>query len=404
MTTFVQEARVVSRFKFVPRCAAMALSLPLVLPGCSSERTSPRTAMSQSHAIDSPVREDNLPTTHSPARHSEEPAESASNHQLPEVDQPRRIVILPDSFADPAIDLGAPGEIEAEAVITSPMGASQALPDATATSNPWLPRDDGDFSTNFQAPPAPPLDLAGAIDLIRGQLSRQAAAADRPTREHLMLAALSIIDPDPVLEAPALGRLSDEHRALLAAYAEFSRRLGEETAASGEEAALLRLLDNLRLAIAPPAPPPPLTIPIALFCTRVDGFGKYETFDRNAFLAGRAQQVVIYSEVAGFLSALDANRRLWETRLSQALTIENAAGTVVWQQDWQPAPDLAARKRMDFFISHIITLPDTLGPGEYTLTVRVKDDAAAGEAVAAAAATIPFAIVDDAKLAATVPE
>lgn len=403
MTTFVQEARVVSRFKFVLRCAAMALSLPLVLPGCSSERTTPRTAMSQPQAIDALVREDTSPTTHSPARHSEAPAESASNHQLPEVDQPRRIVILPGSFADPAIDLGAPGEIEADAVITSPMGASQALPAAPPTSIPWLPRDDGDFLATFQAPPAPPLDLAGAIDVIRGQLSRDAAAADRPTREHLMLAALSIIDPQPGLEAPALGQLSEKHRALLAAYAEFSRRLGEEAAASGEEAALLRLLDDLRLAIAPPAPPP-LTIPIALFCTRVDGFGKYETFDRNAFLAGRAQQVVIYSEVAGFLSALDANRRLWETRLSQALAIENAAGTVVWQQDWQPAPDLAARKRMDFFISHIITLPDTLGPGEYTLTVRVKDDAAAGSEAAAAAATIPFAIVDDAKLAATVPE
>jgi hypothetical protein len=255
---------------------------------------------------------------------------------------------------------------------------------------------------HVEFPAGDEIDLPDAMAALRSALYERAAAAEQPLRDSLLLAALAITDPSQRLDADRLSELPQNHRDLLAGFEVFFRRLGEEAAASGEEAAMLQLLEDLKLAIEEP---PTLAIAAAHFCTRVDGFGKYETFNRTAFLSGRAQQVVIYTEIEGFTSARTDSGQ-WKTDLWQALAIQDSnarpgtATAPLWQQDWQPAPDVAARKRTDFFISYIITLPDSLLPGSYAMTVRIKDESTG----AVAEAAIPFSIVADAKLAVTVPE
>ena len=36
--------------------------------------------------------------------------------------------------------------------------------------------------------------------------------------------------------------------------------------------------------------------------------------------------------------------------------------------------DLSRQRRHDFFLAQMITLPDTLGPGEYVLKVSIQDE------------------------------
>lgn len=269
-------------------------------------------------------------------------------------------------------------------------------------------RDDpfgrGGAPMEFDPPPVattevmpPEVRLGEAMVELRRVLYQNASYADSPLREYLAIAALAMVDPDRALDPDVLYDLSESERELLRAYQNHFLHIGEELMAQSDEATLIALIDELRRDVTNQGP---LKIARAELCTRVDGFGRIAAFDKNAFLAGSGQDAVVYAEIDGFTSEQN-EQGLWVTDLWQELVIYSAHdGVPVWHQDWRAAPDVASRRRTDFFISYIITIPDRLTVGQYTLKIRVRDE----KTHAIAETGIEFRIVADPTLAGTVPD
>jgi len=132
-----------------------------------------------------------------------------------------------------------------------------------------------------------------------------------------------------------------------------------------------------------------LSVPTVALCTGVKAFGVYDPIDPARFVAGREQRVVVYCEVENFLSQPN-EKNLYETRLSQEIVLyEESSGLPVWTDKKSTYVDLARRRRHDFFMGKIITLPATLTINRYLLKVTVEDE----EARHIAENTVPVEIV-----------
>ncbi len=137
--------------------------------------------------------------------------------------------------------------------------------------------------------------------------------------------------------------------------------------------ALLDMADRIR-------PVAPLAISNLAMCSKVDGFGNYEVVEAR-FASGREFSIAIYCELTGFSSRI-GERAMWETRLSQEITLVDSSGQVVWKDGPSPVVDTCRNRRRDFFVARVIRLPGTLPPGKYVLHSRIVDqisrEAAAG--------------------------
>lgn len=146
-------------------------------------------------------------------------------------------------------------------------------------------------------------------------------------------------------------------------------------------------------------PNPELKIARAEMCTRVGGFGDFDRFDKNVFLAGSGQKTIIYAEIQDFTSNLNSKNE-WVTDLSVELVIYSEIdGVPVWKQAWQPSPDVSKNRRKDFFLTQIITLSKSLSVGAYTLKVRVRDE----KADAISEHSIRFQMLADPAMVASYP-
>ena len=102
----------------------------------------------------------------------------------------------------------------------------------------------------------------------------------------------------------------------------------------------------------------------------------------------------MYVELENFTSELN-DKGQWVTELSQQLEVLNERdGIPVWREDWQTGVDQSRKKREDFFIVQVITLPDRLAVGRYNLKIRIRDDRSGAEAEAA----IDFDMLADPRL------
>lgn len=230
------------------------------------------------------------------------------------------------------------------------------------------------------------------IDLSR-ELYRDAAHADMPLRELLLIAATTLVSPDRALSPDAIPGLTPREREVLERFQQFFADLGTKLDGSADaDSIILDALDSLRRELSTE---PRLELPTIALCTRVEGFGDYEAFPRYSFLAHAEQQAIVYLEIAGFMSELNSKGE-WATELSQQLVIySDRDGIPVWREDWQTAVDLSRQKRRDFFLVQLITLPKALSVGRYHLKIRVRDEKSRAEAER----TISFEMVADPKLA-----
>jgi hypothetical protein len=240
-----------------------------------------------------------------------------------------------------------------------------------------------------------PLDLL--LVQVRRHLNRRAAYSDQPLRELLGMAAMVMVDPELRLNPEAFPDLSETERRLLARLQGFFAELGEKLDGSVEaEEAVVNAVLNLQESLVEE---PELELPAAALCWRVGGFGDFEPFERNTFLAQDEQQVILYLEIDGFTSELNRMNQ-WLTEISQQLEIINDSdGIPVWSEPWQKAVDVTSHRRRDFFTTQIITLPKALSVGKYHFKIRVRDDRSGAEAEE----SITFEMVADPKLAVKVP-
>jgi len=226
------------------------------------------------------------------------------------------------------------------------------------------------------------------------RLLRDARATDVALKPWLARAALAAIDPAYELTAADLSQLSPENRRLVSAYQRLFARIGRSTGASA--ASDRRMLEDLAEELADAIDQrKPLTIGNLKLCKKVNGFGVYETFGKNVFLAGQSHPMIVYAELDHFRSDVgpDGKNRV---RLTQEVVLYNDAdGLPVWRQRPVAITDESYNRREDFFVVQVIRLSDRLTVGKYQLKVTITDDV--GQSVDEA--TVPIQIVADPELA-----
>ena len=233
------------------------------------------------------------------------------------------------------------------------------------------------------------------VDLSR-ELYASGSYSSTPLRELLMIAAMSMIDPQRAIDPQSVPDLTEKERELLAKLQEFFASLGRSLENNSDtEAAIVEAVAKLREALVNQ---PALRLPAAVLCTRVGGFGDYTPFEKYVFLAQSQQKAILYLEIADFISELNGKGE-HVTQIAQQLTIySDSDGIPVWKEDWQTAVDVTKVKRQDFFTVQVITLPKALSVGKFHLKVRVRDEKSQAEAET----SIPFEMVADPRMAVIV--
>jgi len=229
---------------------------------------------------------------------------------------------------------------------------------------------------------------------LSAELYMRASDADQPLRELIMISATSMVDPTRSLaNIEALPGLTDRERELLSAFQAFFLKLGDKLDGSEEaDAAIMTALKDLQTDIVKA---PILTIPAASLCTSVEGFGKYQPFSSNRFLAHANQQMVVYVEIDDF-ACTQGQTGQWVTELAQQLIIySDRDGIPVWREEWLPVVDTSSKARQDFYTTQLVTLPTALSVGKYQLKIRLRDEQSGAEAEK----SIEFEMVADPKLA-----
>jgi hypothetical protein len=233
------------------------------------------------------------------------------------------------------------------------------------------------------------------VDLSR-ELYASGSYSSTPLRELLMIAAMSMIDPQRGIDPKSVPDLTEKERELLAKLQDFFAQLGRSLEANTDtEAAIVAAVAKLRETLVKQ---PTLRLPTASLCTRVGGFGDYSLFEKYVFLAQSQQKAILYLEIADFVSELNPKGE-YVTQIAQQLTIySDSDGIPVWKEDWQTAVDVTKVKRQDFFTVQVITLPKALSVGKFNLKVRVRDEKSQAEAET----SISFEMVADPRMAVVV--
>ena len=243
-----------------------------------------------------------------------------------------------------------------------------------------------------QVSPQEEIDLL--IDQLAAAIRRSGELDVSPVPSMARLAVLDLFTPGtfnthhPVFESAAdrvARALSDDDFAFLVAWRDLFTSLHVRLDDQGVDLdALAMTVEDLNLALDRWRP---LAIANAELCTQVDGFGVYapvRTFEgRYKFLAGRSHPVIVYAEIDNF-GHRGATREAtagFEVELNQQLTLFHA-GTpkvepdtdlVAWRTESQQILDFSRRKRSDFFVVQIITLPKSLTVGSYRLKISIED-------------------------------
>ena len=204
------------------------------------------------------------------------------------------------------------------------------------------------------------------------KLTRHIQEHPRDLWAHLDYQLTQFIRDERVPQYEPLTPLPTEDRELIASVMDGltlfrnGLRADNNTLLSKKVKPLLEMGDRLRAQAE-------LNIPTLSLCTKVDGFGVYEPIEPARFIAGREHQAIVYCEVENFASNPLADRKEFETKLSQEASLFTENGMLVWADKAGTVIDKSRNRRHDFFIVKKIKLPSTLTIGRYLLKVSVED-------------------------------
>lgn len=205
------------------------------------------------------------------------------------------------------------------------------------------------------------------------ELTRIARTSDNPGDAAAAIAGINSVPIETLEGLRDEGVLSDSELTTLRA----AREVLDSISSSGEIAsfddvsdALVRVKEDLDRASG-------IRVTRALLCTRVDGFGSYEPFASNEFVAGQAQEVIVYVEVDRFghreLTGNDGLPR-FEVEMSQRLELYHVADDLnTWNRAAEVDRSVSRNKVRDYYLINKITLPKNLGVGRYHLKVVMRD-------------------------------
>lgn len=262
-------------------------------------------------------------------------------------------------------------------------GENRGPEEGDATAIPtvrWVDAQALSTPAPISEPPAtqPAVPGAGAIpgadreSLVRQLRSTLSSATDPPMLRALAAAGLSLADPRKQMSEGDLAGLTAGQRQVVLRYQQLVLELGRQLAQNNTPIAadtLTRLLE--------PAADEGLKITTAKLCRRVKGFGVYDAFEGENFLAGKEQRMIVYEELEHFKTVTNAGAAggKYQVKLKQEVTLlTQADGAEVWRQAPVQILDESHNVRKDFFVVQLIELPAKLGTGKYVLKVRVTDE------------------------------
>ncbi len=241
-----------------------------------------------------------------------------------------------------------------------------------------------------------------AIAELAAQLKPGIDGAKEPLRAAMPLLGLDAISSGAVaghLELVSRAVTADQRRSVETARDLMRSFASDPNLASGDPAAMARLLREKADQLAGAASQEYLALGTVALCQRVDGFGRYATLGTNTFVAGRPAAMILYSEIENFSQsrATDAASResaeQWRVELGQTIRLyldSDDSEQLVLPES--VVRDGATSKRRDFFLVQRVDLPKNLSVGNYHLKVAVRDIASG----ALAERTIPIRMVADA--------
>lgn len=204
-------------------------------------------------------------------------------------------------------------------------------------------------------------------------LTELARTSENPGSAAAALAGMDSMSVEVLDGLHSEGVLSDSELSTLRA----AREVLDSISSSGEIASpddvaevLDRVRDDLDRASG-------IRVVRALLCTQVDGFGRYTPFASNEFVAGVAQEVIVYVEVDRFahreLTGTDGQAR-FEVEMSQRLELYHVADDLnTWNRAAEVDRSVSRNKVRDYYLINKITLPRNLGVGRYHLKVVMRD-------------------------------
>jgi hypothetical protein len=235
---------------------------------------------------------------------------------------------------------------------------------------------------------------ADAVFELSQQLRPDIGASKQPLRAAVPLFGLDAISPGSAqdgLDAMRAAVSPDQRRVLDATGDLFKSLVADPNLASGDPAAVANAMRSQadRLAGGPQTDGEDMSLGTVSLCQQVNGFGRYTPLRSNAFMAGRAGSLILYTEVEHFaqspLSGGPAGEGddgpRWMVELGQSVKLYfDADGSEQMSLPETVVKDLSRAKRHDFFLVQRIDLPRVLSVGNYTLKVTVRDVASGGMA------------------------
>lgn len=260
--------------------------------------------------------------------------------------------------------------VREEAEPFTPPASSNVGPGLDLTPTPaGVTGDAAPARTTAIAAPAP--DIHPPVDqktLTRVLLDQIRQSDDPALIKALNASAACLINDERDLPAAVLEPLDPRQRELVEQYHQAIFDLARQIAAGDESLSTSRMTARLADAFSEQ----PLVIRSARLCRRVDGFGVYEPFAAESFLAGRDQPMIIYLELEHFKSIRQTE--FHEVRLAQEIVLYNEAdGLAVWRLPKETIVDRSRNQRRDFYTVKLIRLPARLGVGKYILKMTVSD-------------------------------
>ncbi len=269
------------------------------------------------------------------------------------------------SLADAAADSPVESETDLE-----PVEAAEADPDPQS--------EPGTEVVVEQVEISPLTRKEQLVDELITVLTELAQSEDDPGASAIALAGLETIRPDTLDALFDQGLLSEAEQASLEAVGQLLRSMatdsgsGSTTIASPSEIA--GMLERVQRDLNAQAG---LKISNVQLCTRVSGYGQFEPFPTNTFVAGRAQRAIVYAEVERFAqretTGTDGLPR-FGVELTQRLELYHVADDLnIWNRAAETDNTTSRNRLRDYYLINQITLPANLSVGKYTLKVLMRD-------------------------------
>ena len=128
---------------------------------------------------------------------------------------------------------------------------------------------------------------------------------------------------------------------------------------------------QLRAAVQALSPLADLRIRRFEICSRINSYGRIETFPSNDFDPGRP--LLLYVELENFGTQLTATGRYLSSFDSTLQIVEKDKGLVKETIRLTNITDEATSARTDYFQSYDLTLPSHLMTGEYDIRIKIRD-------------------------------